>query len=221
MIVLNQPGLWCQRLTKQLFQGSPGLFLDRDGVVVEEVNYLGRVEQVVVIESIISAIANANRAGIPVVMVTNQSGVGRGYFDWNDFSDVQNYILKYLQEFGAHFDLVLACAYHENAIEPYKISGHDWRKPNAGMLHEAKKLLGVEFEESLIVGDKISDIEAGLAAKLQSGALVSTGHGYEEIRNQTAIVNQLKERNDFNFEIANDGGEAIDRWLLRKGITLR
>ena len=71
-------GLWAQRLTATDFRGRPGLFLDRDGVVVEEVHHLSRVEDVELIGGVADAIASANRMAIPVVIVSNQSGIARG-----------------------------------------------------------------------------------------------------------------------------------------------
>src|SRR5712691_8142069 len=109
-------GLWVERLTAQNFVGRPGIFLDRDGVIVEETHYLHKVEDVVLIDGVAAAIAEANRAAIPVVITTNQAGIGRGCYDWDAFIEVQKVIVGHLLKKGASIDMVLACAYHEEGI---------------------------------------------------------------------------------------------------------
>src|SRR5690242_8907500 len=90
-------GTYSERLTDVDFSGRPCLFLDRDGVLVEETNYLHRPEDVAFIPKVLPAIAEVNKRGIPVVIVTNQAGVGRGYYDWAEFHRVQRHILHVCQ----------------------------------------------------------------------------------------------------------------------------
>ena len=85
---LNPEGVWSEILRRPLRSGRPALFLDRDGAVVEEAGYLCRVGDIVVISGAAEVISAANRRGIPVVMVTNQSGIGRGYYGWTEFKSV-------------------------------------------------------------------------------------------------------------------------------------
>jgi D-glycero-D-manno-heptose 1,7-bisphosphate phosphatase len=135
-------------------------------VIVEEVNYLHRVADVVMLPGAAAAIAQCNRAGIPVVLVTNQSGVGRGYYGWADFAAVQAEIAKRLAEAGARLDMVLACACHAEARPPYREDAHPWRKPLPGMLLAAAEALNLDLARSWIVGDSASDHEAGRNAGL-------------------------------------------------------
>lgn len=171
-------GLWCQKLTslprKQAF--SPALFLDRDGVVVEEVDYLHRAEDIRLIDGAATIIVACNQADIPVVLVTNQSGIGRGLYGWPEFAAVQEKLLQLLSSFGAHIDMVLACAYHSDAKSPYQTTNHSWRKPNPGMLLAAAERMKIKLSDSWIVGDRATDIEAGHAAQLRGGILVLSGH---------------------------------------------
>ncbi len=118
------------------------------------------------------AIATANRAGIPVVVVTNQSGIARGYFGWSAFAAVNGRVLELLREEGVFVDMVLACAYHEAGVGPLAIPDHPMRKPNPGMLVEAGKRLALDLQRSLIVGDKLADMQAGKRAGLAQGWLV-------------------------------------------------
>lgn len=153
------------------------LFLDRDGVIVEEVNYLHRVEDLQLIPGAAAAISRANARSIPVVIVTNQSGVGRGYYDWAAFAALQNELLKRLGEDGATVNMVLACGYHKDAAPPYRSDNHPWRKPRPGMLQSAAETLGFDLARSWLVGDSHSDIDAARNAGLAGAVHVLSGHG--------------------------------------------
>jgi D-glycero-D-manno-heptose 1,7-bisphosphate phosphatase len=123
-------------------------------------------------------IARVNALGIAVVMVTNQAGVGHGYYDWNDFRTVQAEIHQRLAAQGAHVDAVYACGYHEKGQAPLN-TDHAWRKPNPGMIQAAAHDLGLTLARSWIVGDRANDLAAGEAAGIAGGALVATGYGAE------------------------------------------
>ncbi len=195
--VSADPGLWRQILREPSVRSAkpgPALFLDRDGVVVEEVNYLHRIEDISLIPDAAAVIQHCNRSGIPVVLVTNQSGIGRGYYDWAQFGIVQDEICRRLAETGARFDMVLACAYHEAANPPFNVAEHDWRKPRPGMLRAAGQALGLDLNRSWIVGDSKSDMAAGRAAGLAGGVHVLTGHGKRDRQAVLALA-------DTGFEI--------------------
>lgn len=181
-------GCWRQTLCALSGPSSkkrPALFLDRDGVIVEETNYLHRVADMRLIEGAAILIRAANERMLPVVMVTNQSGVGRGYYGWSDFAILQDALVAQLAAAGAHLDMVLACAFHEDAQPPFKATDHQWRKPRPGMLHAAADTLTLDLGQSWIVGDSASDIEAGCNAGLAGAVHVATGHGE---RDRTAAL---------------------------------
>ena len=170
---LGEPGLWVERIGDRIFPaGRPALFLDRDGTINVDTDYPSDPAQIVLREDIAPVIAAANRAGIPVVVVTNQSGIARGYFGWNVFANVNDRVLELLRDQGAFVDMVLACAYHEAGSGPLAIADHPMRKPNPGMLLEAAKRLRLDLKRSLIVGDKPADMEAGRRAGLSRGWLI-------------------------------------------------
>jgi D-glycero-D-manno-heptose 1,7-bisphosphate phosphatase len=171
-MTLVDAGLWCQ-IGPGTFADRPALFLDRDGVVVVDTNYLGQVEDLRMIAGSAGAIARCNALGIPIVLVTNQSGIARGYYDWNAFQAVQGAISEALIAAGAHLDAVLACAYHGEGHEPLRLAGHPWRKPNPGMIIEAATRMSLDLSKSWIIGDKPDDLAAGLAAGLAGGTLLS------------------------------------------------
>jgi len=207
-------GLFAQTLTGLPFSGRAGLFLDRDGVLVEEINYLHRPEDVIFISGAAQAIARVNRAGVAIIMVTNQAGIARGLYTWDDFLAVQQCIYSHCALHGGHFDMVLACAYHRDGIGDYAITDHPWRKPAPGMLLEAARILQVDLGRSFIIGDSFSDLAAGHAAGLPRGALVRTGHGEREWQ-KGGKTRFAEWRNNLDFvpHRAENVVAAIDQWL--------
>jgi D-glycero-D-manno-heptose 1,7-bisphosphate phosphatase len=173
---LRDHGLWAEARTRAL-SGRGALFLDRDGVIVEERHYLHRVADVALTPGAAGVIAAANADGIPVVVITNQAGVGRGIYTWRDFAAVQDRMNDLLAESGAWVDAVYACAFHEAGRDAFAVASHPWRKPNPGMLQAAAADLDVALERSWVVGDRASDLMAGRSAGLAGGTLVATGYG--------------------------------------------
>ncbi len=183
-------------------------------MLVEETDYLHRIEDVMIISGVPEAIARANRLGVAVVMVTNQAGIGRGYYSWQEFGVVQDHILSSGKLLGAQYDMVLACAYHTEGVVPYDRAAHHWRKPGEGMLLEAARILGVDLSRSHIVGDTLNDLAAGARAGLPGGTLVGTGHGEREWRNGGAeAFAEYARAGSFAAVRAKDAGDAIDAWL--------
>ncbi|MBZ9850733.1 HAD family hydrolase [Mesorhizobium sp. CA14] len=170
---LAEPGLWVERTTATSFPADgPALFLDRDGTINVDTGYPDDPAAMVLRDGIAPVIEAANQRGVPVVVVTNQSGIARGYFGWDAFARVNGRVLKLLAEQNAFVDMVLACAYHEAGSGPLAIADHPMRKPNPGMLLEAGRGLGLDLKRSLIIGDKPADVEAGRRAGLIRGWLV-------------------------------------------------
>ena len=155
------------------FGHRAALFLDRDGVIVEDTNYLGRPEDMRVLPGAAEAIARCNRLRIPIVMVSNQSGIARGLYDWSGFHAVQAALAVVLANAGAHLDPAFACAHHAEGGAPLNIPDHPWRKPNPGMIVAAAQQMNLDLSHSWIVGNRVSDIAAGRAAQLAGGILLS------------------------------------------------
>lgn len=138
-----------------------GVLLDRDGTIIVDHGYVGSVERVEFIEGSIDAIAALNRAGLPVVVVTNQAGVARGYYGIEDVHQVHKHMIAELARKGAHVDLWLFCPYHPDGIvEAFKRWSAD-RKPAPGMAVAAADSLGLDLAASWVIGDSATDI--GLA----------------------------------------------------------
>jgi len=176
---INSQGLWCQILACPA-RGRPALYLDRDGVVVEETKYLCRVEDIIIIPGATEVITAANKKRVPVVMVTNQAGIGRGYYGWSEFKTVQDALIAMLETRGAKIDACYACAHHPEADGLLAHPDHPARKPNPGMLLQAASDLALDLKSSWLIGDKASDIEAAKRAGIAGALQVSTGYGSSE-----------------------------------------
>lgn len=203
-------GLWCE-LARAGDAPKPALFLDRDGVIVADSGYLGHAEGLELLEGVAAAIGYCNTLQIPVVVVTNQSGIARGLYSWDGFRAVQEALSAQLAASGAHLDAVLACAYHGSGLGPLRVEGHPWRKPNPGMILAAGREMNLDLAHSWIVGDRAHDLAAGAAAGLAGGTLISLDPS--EKHAARALANSR-----FAIEIAADPAAAIvaavDRGLL-------
>lgn len=154
------------------------VFLDRDGTINEERNYLWRIEDFSFIEGAAEAIGLLRRAGFLVVVVTNQSGIGRGYYSEADLERLHLYIQDELRRKGAEVDAWYFCPH----LPQYGTGTYvecDCRKPMPGMLLRAAEDLGIDLSASWMIGDKGADIEAGLSAGCRA-MLVRTGYGAVE-----------------------------------------
>ena len=176
---LNSEGVWCQILRRPA-PGRPALFLDRDGAIVQETEYLHRAEDIRIIAGAAKVIVAANRRSVPIIMVTNQSGIGRGYYGWPEFASVQAKIAALLAAQGATIDAAYACPHHPQAKGDFAHPDHPARKPNPGMLLKAASALTLDLKSSWLVGDKADDIEAAKRARIAGALLVATGYGDTE-----------------------------------------
>jgi D-glycero-D-manno-heptose 1,7-bisphosphate phosphatase len=212
MLISDDAGLWCH-IECMTAQNRAALFLDRDGVVVADTRYLGRPEDLRMIDGAASAIARCNGLSIPVVLVTNQSGIARGLYDWDGFRAVQAALSAALAAAGARFDAVLACAYHAEGAPPLRRVNHPWRKPNPGMIIAAADHMGLDLSQSWIIGDSVSDITAGVAAGLAGGTLLAPSAG--QLREAQLLANDR-----FVVESEPDLAAAVGR-LIEAGRLAR
>jgi D-glycero-D-manno-heptose 1,7-bisphosphate phosphatase len=140
------------------------LFLDRDGVINTDKGYVHKPEDFEFIEGIFDLVAYANRAEYLVVVVTNQAGIGRGYFSELDFHNLTIWMKDKFTEKGAKIDAVYFCPFHpEHGKGKYKRES-DMRKPSPGMLFMAQSELAIDLKQSILIGDKSTDIAAGRTA---------------------------------------------------------
>ena len=179
----------------------PAVFLDRDGTIIEEIDYLADPDLVQLVPGAGEAIAELNRAGYYVVVATNQSGIARGMLDEAILGEIHAVMSSELAHAGASVDRIEFCPHHPD----YDGVETERRKPGAGMLFDAAEALGIDLAASWMIGDALRDCAAGHAAGARS-ILVETGKGSRE-----------KERLDGEADhVAADLAAAV-RWLLAQG----
>jgi D-glycero-D-manno-heptose 1,7-bisphosphate phosphatase len=152
---------------------QPALFLDRDGVLIEDQHHLCDPDQVELCPGALSLVIHANQQGLPVVVITNQSGITRGYFAWDAYKRITNRLLARL---GPNAPIA---AIYANGHGPDAPST-SWRKPSPAMLLAASEELNLDLNRSLLIGDRLSDLKAGARAGLPWLVHVLSGHGLEE-----------------------------------------
>lgn len=158
--------------------GCRVIFLDRDGTMNREVNYLHRPEDLELLPGAAEAVRRFNEAGYQVIVVTNQAGVARGYYTEQDVAALHEYMNGVLKRSGAHVDGFYYCPHHpEYGIGAYRTVCH-CRKPETGMFEMAERQFkeGINKAESYMIGDKLLDVEAGRRYGVRT-ILVGTGYG--------------------------------------------
>lgn len=154
------------------------VFIDRDGTLNEEKEYLFRTEDFAFIPNAPRAIQLLNEAGYLVIVVSNQSGVARGYYTEEDVHLLHRHIASLLEQVGARVDGWFYCPHHPSGRGSYSLPCR-CRKPLPGMLLEAAGRFNIDLESSIMIGDKLVDVEAGIAAGCRP-ILVRTGYGSKE-----------------------------------------
>ncbi len=160
----------------------PAVFLDRDGTIIREVHYISRPEQVEILPGAAEAISLLHEAGFLCVVVSNQSGVGRGKLTEADMREVQAEVEKQLNLRGTTLDGAYFCTVPpppetDTAPDRRTRIDHPDRKPGPGMLLRAAKELSIDLKKSWMIGDMLSDILAGKNAGVVGTIHVRTGHG--------------------------------------------
>jgi D-glycero-D-manno-heptose 1,7-bisphosphate phosphatase len=163
------------RLAAHPRRAVPALFVDRDGTVIEDPGYIADPAKVTLIPGAAAALGRFRDAGYALVLVTNQSGIGRGLYRWSDYDAVAARLGEMLAKEGLFFDAELACAH---SPEEGALCG--WRKPAPGMIHEAVRRLELDLSRSVMAGDKLADVVAGAAAGIPCLVHVESGHGSAE-----------------------------------------
>jgi len=179
----------------------PAVFLDRDGTICEEVGYLNHISRLRILPRAAEAIRRLNEALIPVIVVTNQSGVGRGYFPESLVEAVHALMTQQLAAEGAHLDAIYYCPHPASAA-------CGCRKPRTGMLDRAAREHGLDLSQSVVIGDREVDLRLGSRAGARS-ILVRTGYGEGEY-----LWNAAKWPVQPDF-VAADLADAV-HWILRR-----
>lgn len=157
---------------------NKAFFLDRDGVVNVEVNYLHRPEDTVLIPGLSSALRKIHDAGFLAIVISNQGGIARGMFGMEDVKAVESRICELLKQEGPDVpEAFYYCPHHKNGIVPEFSIECECRKPKPGMFFQAAGDWQIDLARSYMIGDRISDLHAAKAAGCIGGSLVLTGYG--------------------------------------------
>jgi D-glycero-D-manno-heptose 1,7-bisphosphate phosphatase len=183
------------------------VFLDRDGTINREKDYLYRVEDFEFIRGVPQAIARLNRVGARVIVISNQSGIARGYYTLADVEKLHDHVQQELLRAGAHIDAFYYCPDHPQGSVQGFCKDTDDRKPGAGLFLRAIREHHLENDHRYVVGDKRIDLEAGHKVGCL-GILVRTGYGEKEAQ-------ELQPHTDLCALITADLPEAVD-WILSK-----
>ncbi|WP_417607355.1 D-glycero-beta-D-manno-heptose 1,7-bisphosphate 7-phosphatase [Oceanimonas baumannii] len=151
------------------------IFLDRDGVINQDTGYVSHSDDFIFIDGVIDALRSLKEKGYLLVVVTNQSGIARGMFTEDDFMRLTEWMDWSLADRGVDLDGIYFCPHHPTAGNGPDTRECDCRKPAPGMLLEAAKELGINMSASYMVGDKVSDMNAAIAAGVGHPVLVRTG----------------------------------------------
>ena len=157
-----------------LVHNSISLFLDRDGVIIKDVGYIANPKDVELEDGIKVLLKKASSLGIRVFIVTNQSGISRGYYDWIDFEKVNERMLNLI----GHQSSIVAI-YANSYIN---LESRNWRKPNPHMLLNASERFNISMRNSILIGDRLSDMIAGCSGGVNTLLHVRTGHGRDEFK---------------------------------------
>jgi D-glycero-D-manno-heptose 1,7-bisphosphate phosphatase len=157
------------------------IFLDRDGVINKEVGYLYKIEDFDFISGVFEACLYFQSLGYQLIIVTNQSGIDRGYYSEENFHQVTNWMLEQFRKNNVEILDVFFCPHGPD-------STCDCRKPKPGMFNQANNKYDIDMKNSWMIGDKEADIKAANAAGIQHTVLVKSGHAIDEINSKASFI---------------------------------
>ena len=167
---------------------KPAIFFDRDGVLIEDKHYISCRSQVVLHRGLQKILSKSSSCGWLNIVMTNQSGIYRGFLTWDDYEKIT---MKMLELIGKPFKID---AIYANGASPNELlSSKSWRKPNPNMILEAAKDFNIDIKNSILVGDRLTDFQAGQNAGIKKFVHVLTGHGKNE---RESILNMFKKLNN-------------------------
>lgn len=185
---------------KSLMDKQPAIFIDRDGVINEDHGYVAKIDDFHFIKGAINACKALKEKGYLLVVITNQSGIARGYYTEKQFTILTQWMDWSFANQGVELDGIYYCPHHyQEGVGEYKIDC-DCRKPKPGLIINAAAELNIDLSRSMLVGDTITDIQAGISAGIKENYLVKTG---KKITVEGArIANQVfDDLSDFSSQI--------------------
>jgi len=190
---------------------KPAAFLDRDGVIIREADYLRRQEDMDIYPNAVEAVRLLNSSGYHVIVITNQSAVARGYLSVQELEEIHEALRGLMALEGAIIDKIYYCPHHPDFGPPHLRISCSCRKPMAGMIRRAVEEFPLDMKRSFVMGDHWSDMELAFNVGL-SGVMVRTGHGREEMSGRVPDFTRLMK----GYHVANHALDGV-RWVLRRG----
>ena len=175
-------------------------FLDRDGVLNVEIDYLHEPEKLILENGVIEALQLLQKNNYKLIVVTNQAGVARGFYECSDVEKVHEAMAAVLAENSIKIDHFYYCSHHE------KFTGEcDCRKPKPGMILQGAEKFDIDLKSSFMIGDRITDIQAGISAGCGKSILVMSGYG----------KNTIKENDCSKIPIAENLLDAVKKYIIK------
>ena len=157
------------------------VFLDRDGVINIEKNYLHKIDDFEFIDGVFSSLQYLQKLGYKFVIITNQSGIGRGYYNPEDYNILTLWMKEQFRKNNIEIVEVFCCPHAPN-------QNCNCRKPNTGMIEEASKILNIDYSNSWLIGDKDSDIQTAINANIKNTIQVRSGHKFNEKQSRADFI---------------------------------
>ncbi|SKA50099.1 D-glycero-beta-D-manno-heptose 1,7-bisphosphate 7-phosphatase [Enterovibrio nigricans] len=167
---------------------KPAVFIDRDGVINVDHGYISKVDDFEYVEGVFDACRELKEMGYLLVLVTNQSGIARGYYTEDDFLSLTEWMDWNFADKGVDFDGIYYCPHHPEHGEGTYKQDCDCRKPKPGMFFSARDHLSIDMSQSVMIGDKADDMRAAEAAGILTKVLVRTGKEVTEEGEKLATV---------------------------------
>ncbi len=162
------------------------VFLDRDGVINIEKDYLYKIEDFEFIDGTFDSLNYLSNLGYKFVIITNQSGIGRGYYTKEDFDKLTTWMLEQFNKNGIKIQAVYYCPHNP-------LDNCSCRKPNIAMIEKASKILDIDYDNSWLIGDKSSDIQTAINANIKNTIQVRSGHKFDDKKSKANfVVDSLK-----------------------------
>lgn len=156
------------------------VFLDRDGVINHDHAYVHKIEDFEFIDGVFDACRDFIAKGYILIVVTNQSGIGRGYYDEAQFNQLTEWMKTQFAQQQCPISEVYFCPHHPKKALPEYLQDCDCRKPNPGMLQQGIDEFDVDVSQSVMIGDKVSDVQAARAAGIKTAILVNSGQAFSQ-----------------------------------------
>ncbi len=187
---------------------KPAVFIDRDGTVNEQMGYINHVNRFVLLPRVVEAVKLLNGRGFLAIIVSNQSGVARGYHPLQLVHEVHDFLRRSLGEKGAFLDEILFCPHHPGGVVSEFTVDCLCRKPKPGLIEQACRTFEIDMSRSWVVGDRCQDVEMAHRCGLR-GILVRTGYGMGEAEHVMPGMTRKPEH------VAQDLHDAV-HWILQR-----